>query len=136
MISKEELMERKEEMLARREELMERAAEIRERFQENLDADTITTAVGWTLVSGGLAFGVTQWIRGQRGVLGLIVPIAVLISGVALLTNGFTHRRERRIGEVEAGIRMQLAELDPIARWQVLSHVGRDSAPFVRHAEN
>lgn len=136
MISKEELMERTEEMLARREELMERAAEIRERFQENLDADTITTAVGWTLVSGGLAFGVTQWIRGRRGVMGLVLPIAVLISGVALLTNGFTHRRERRISEVEAGIRMQLAELDPIARWQVLSHVGRDSSPFARHAEN
>jgi len=135
-INKEDMLARKEDLLARREEMMERAAEIRERFQESLDEDTITTAVGWTLVSGGLAFGVTQWIRGRRGVFSLLLPAAVLVSGVALLTNGFAHRRSRHMGEVEEGIRTQLAELDPVARMQVLSHVGRDSAPFVRHAEN
>jgi len=136
MITKEEMLARRDDLFARREELMDRAAEIRERFQENVDEDTMTTAVGWALVSGGMAFGLTQWARGRRGIMGLFLPVGFLLVGVALLTNGFAHRRGRHIDEVEDGIRQQLSALDPIARYQVLSHVGRDTALFVRHADN
>jgi len=136
VITKDEMLARRDDLMARREELMERAAEIRERFQDSIDEDTMTTAVGWTLVSGGLAFGVTQLVRGRRGVMALLVPVGFLIAGAALLTRGLAHRRGRHIGEVEDEVRRQLAALDPVARLQVLSHVGRDTAPFVRHADN
>jgi len=136
VITREEMLARRDELLARREELMDRAAGIRERFQDSVDEDTLTTAAGWTLVSGGIAFGATQWLRGRRGILGLLLPVGFLIAGVALLTSGLTHRRGRHIEEVEGDIRERLSTLDPVARLQVLSHVGRDTTRLVRHADN
>lgn len=136
MITRDDIMARRDEMLARREELMERAAEIRERFQENVDRDTVATAAGWTLVSGGIAFGVTQYVRGRRGVWALLLPVALLAGGVALLTTGFAHRRGTKISAVEDEIRGQLAELDPIARMQILRDMRGDFMPFVRHSHN
>ena len=136
MITREDMIARREEMLARRDELMERAAEIRERFQENVDRDTVATAAGWTLVSGGIAFGVTQYLRGRRGILALLLPIAFIAGGAALLVTGFAHRRGVRIEDVEAEIRGQLSDLDPIARMQVLRDVRGDFMPFVRHSHN
>lgn len=136
MLNKEDLLARRDDLYARREELMERATEIREKFEDAVNEDTVTTAVGWTLVSGGLAFGVTQWLRGRRGIVALLLPLAFVASGVALLTGGFAHRRGRHIAEVEDDIRRSLASLDPVARWQVLGHVGREAAPFATHSEN
>ena len=136
MLTREDIMARREDILARREELMERAQEIRERFQESIDRDVVTSAAGWTLVSGGVAFGVTQFVRGRRGLWALLLPIALIVGGAALLGTGFAHRRGVRIGDVEAEIRAQLAELDPVARMQVLRDVRGDFVPFVRHSHN
>jgi len=136
MVTREEIMARRDDMMARREELMERAQEIRERFQESVNRDTVTSAVGWTLVSGGVAFGVTQFVRGRRGIWALLLPVALIVGGAALLGTGFAHRRGVRIGDVEAEFRTQLAELDPIARMQVLRDMRGDFMPFVRHSHN
>ena len=136
MITREEMMTRRDDIMARREELMERAAELRERFQENVDRDMVTSAAGWTLVSGGIAFGVTQFVRGRRSILALLLPITLIAGGAALLTTGFTHRRGMRISEAEATIRAQLGELDPVARVQVLRDMRGDFVPFARHAHN
>lgn len=135
MIGTDEIEARREELVARRDALMERASEIRERFAE-IDEDMVTTAVGWTLVSGGIAFALTQWLRGRRGLFALLLPAGALAAGVALLTGGFARRRGRRIGEVEDEIRAQLAGLDPVARMQVLGTVGRDTAPFLKRSED
>jgi len=136
MITREDMMARRDEMMARQEELMQRAQEIRERFQENVNQDTVTTAVGWTLVSGGIAFGVTQYVRGHRGIWALLLPAAFIISGVAMLGGGFAHRRGVRITDAESQIREQLAELDPVARMQVFRDMRGDFVPFVRHSHN
>jgi hypothetical protein len=136
MVTREDIMARRDDLMARREELMERAQDIRERFQENVNQETVTTAFGWTLVSGGIAFGVTQFARGRRGIWALLLPISLIAGGAALLGTGFAHRRGVRIGDVEADIRLQLAELDPIARMQVLKDVRGDFVPFVRHSHN
>jgi len=136
MVNREDLMARRDDIMARREELMERAAELRERFQENMTADVITTAAGWSLVSTGIAMGVTFWVRGRRSFLALVIPVGLLAGGAALLGNGFLHRRGMRIEDAEMQVREQLAALDPVGRMQVLRDVGRESMPFVRHAHN
>jgi hypothetical protein len=143
MITKEELVAKRDGLLERREEwqekasemreraaeMKERAAEIKERFGEAVDGDTVTTAVGLALVSGGVAFGIKQLMSGKRGIMSLLLPMGFLVAGAALLTGGFAHQRGRHMGEVEDDIRRQLDSLDPVARVQVLTHVGRDTAP-------
>lgn len=136
MMTREDITARRDEMLARRDELKERADQIREKFAENVDRDTVSTAVGWTLMSGGIAFGVTQWIRGRRSVFGLIGPALIVIGGVSLLGNSALHRRGIRIDEAEMAVREQLSALDPVARFRVLRDVNRESLPFVRHSHN
>jgi hypothetical protein len=136
MISKDDMMQARDDLVARREELMRRAQEIREQFAESVDEDLVVNAAGWTLVSTGLALGVTEWIRGRRGVRALVLPIALLAGGFALLGGGFMRRRNVRVDEAEMIMRQQLAALDPVARFRVLRDVGRESMPFVRHSHN
>jgi hypothetical protein len=123
-------------MMARREELMQRADEMRARFAENVDQDLVVNAAGLTLVSAGLSLGVTQWLRGKRSVLSLLLPVALLIAGMGVLGGGFARRRGVSINEAEEAVRAQLAALDPVARFHVLRDVNRDSMPFVRHSHN
>ncbi len=127
MMSGDDLKEHFDDMLARREDLVRRAEEIRERFAEGVDQETLVAAAGWTLVSAGIAFGLTQWLRGRRGLLGMLVPVLAVIAGAAVLTGGFASRRGARMAQAEDDIRRSLAALDPVARVQVLGHVGRDA---------
>jgi len=136
MFSKDDMAVAEEQFQARREELTRRAQELRERFTESVDEDLVTTTLGWTLVSGGVAMGVTQWARGRRGILSLLLPVGLLFAGMSLLGGGFMHRRGLRIDEAEDHVREQLAALDPVARFRVLRDVGRDAMPFMRHARN
>ena len=127
MISGDDLKEHFDDALARREELARRAEEIYERFADSIDRDTVVTAAGWTLVSTGIAFGVTQWLRGRRGILAILAPLLFMAAGAAVLTGGFATRRGARMAQAEEDIRSSLAALDPVARVQVLGHVGRDA---------
>lgn len=136
MIGREDMMAKRDELMERREELMQRADELRERFAEGVDDDVVRSAVGWTLVSAGMAFGVTQWFKGRRGVWSLLLPVGMMASGFALLGGSMWHRRGERIGAAEMHVREELAALDPVARFQVLREVSRESVPFVRHSHN
>lgn len=118
---------------AGREELGRRAAEIQERFSEAVDADVVTNFAGWTIVSAGVAWGVTDWMRGRRMLRNLIGPIALLVLGTTLLSGGrMWQMRAARIGETEARVREEMRDLDPLARLRVLRDVAEESVPFVR----
>lgn len=124
------LMERAE---TGRDELARRAEEIRERFSENMTAEVVTSAAGWTLISTGIAWGVTDWLKGRRLLRSLIFPAGLIVLGVAVLGGGaFMHRRGGYIDEAEMAVREQISKLDPFARLRVLRDVAEESVPFVR----
>lgn len=136
MFRKHTLEREAEEIMDRRAELMERAADIRDRFAEDVDRDTFGGVLGWTLVSSGIAFGVTQWMRGRRGVWALMAPVAMLAVGVVALGNGMWHRRDLHISEVEDRINAELAALGPIARMRVMRDVAESRMPFGMASHN
>ena len=116
-----------------REELAERAEMLRAQFSEHVTQEAVTTFAGWTLVSTGLAWGVTDFMRGRRGVRSLILPMSLIAMGAAVLGGGtLLHRRASQIGEAEVRVREELAELGPFARARVLRDVTEDTPPLVR----
>lgn len=128
--SREELARRAE---MGREELMRRAEEIRESFAENVTQEVVTNFVGWTLISTGIAWGVTDWMRGRRTVRTLLLPIGMLVLGTAVLGGGTAwHRRSEHISETEERVRAELQALDPFARFRILRDVAEETVPFVR----
>lgn len=116
-----------------RDELARRAEEIRERFAENVTTDVVTNFAGWTLVSTGIAWGVTDWMKGRRMMRSLVVPIGLIVMGTALLSGGrMWQRRSEHISEAEIRVREQIGALDPFARLRVLRDVAEETVPFVR----
>jgi hypothetical protein len=117
-----------------REELAQRAAQIREQFAENVTQEAVTTFAGWTLVSTGVAWGVTDFMRDRRRLRNLLFPIALIVLGVAVL-GGSTlwQRRAEQIGEAELRVREEIDALDPFARARVLRDVAGESLPLIRH---
>jgi hypothetical protein len=139
MITREELMSRggdmRDDLMERRAALAERAAHIREQFAENVDRDAVTMTAGLTLVSTGLALGITYLIRGRRGFGLLAMPVMLVFAGMTLLGNGAWHRRGVHIDAAEIRVREELATLDPFARAQVLKDMATEAvAPFARTA--
>lgn len=132
MNKRDMLMAKREAMMARRDELMERAERIREDFMDNVDSDTVTMAVGLSLVSGGVAWGVTQVLRGRRGALMIFAPVGLVAAGLVIAGRGAMHRRSAHIEQVRA----ELLGLGPFARKRVLKDVVVEEHPFVRHSEN
>jgi hypothetical protein len=141
MISKDRLVEqmsaRREEIMQRaevgRDELARRAEEIREQFAEHVDREAVTTFAGWTLVSTGIAWGVTDWIRGRRRVRNLVLPIVLLVTGTFILGGGSVlQRRAVRIDEAEMRVRDELLALDPFARFRILKDMTEETMPLIR----
>jgi len=139
---REQLMERAEEtrdMLSSRAEdtrddLAQRAERIREQFAENVTQDVVTNFMGWTLVSTGIAWGVTDWMKGRRMLRSMIGPIVLLVLGTAVLGGSMAlRRRGMHIDEAEERVREELHSLDPFARLRVLRDVAEETVPFVRH---
>lgn len=123
-----------EDLSARREALMERAEELRAEFADRVDEDTVANFTGWTLISSGLAWGVTKWMRGDRTFVSLLVPIGLIAAGAAVLGGTVAwHRRASHISETELRIREELAGLGPIARMQALRGAANEAVPFIRH---
>jgi len=118
----------------RREELARKAEEIRAQFAEHVQREQVTGFVGWTLISTGLALGVTSFVRGQRKFRHLILPIGFVALGAAVLGGSSAwERRAAHIAEAEVRVREQMDALDPLARMQVLRDIGKDTVPdFVR----
>ncbi len=134
----EKLNERRAEMAQRAEESREamalRAEAIRERFAENVTQEAVTNFVGWTLVSTGVAWGVTDWTRGNRVWRSLILPIGLMVLGTVFLSGGRAwHRRSMHISEAEERVLAELKALDPFARFRILRDVADEAVPFVRH---
>lgn len=125
-----------DDMMVRRDELMERAQELRERFADNVTQETVTEFAGLTLMSTGVAWALTNLVRGRRSVLPFVLPGVMFVAGLALLGNGALRVRGHRILEAEDRVRAELAALDPIARVQVMRGVAPNAVPFVRHAHN
>lgn len=122
-----------DEVAFRREQLMQRAAELREEFADHVDQEVITNFAGWTLVSTGIALGVTKWLRGSRGMGTLFLPIGFIVAGAAVLGGGsMWQRRAIHINEAEMRVREELAGLDPLARMRVLRHTAQDTIPLVK----
>lgn len=123
-----------EEFSARRDELMRRAEELRDQFAEHVDEETIASFTAWTLISTGLAWGITKWARGGRRMLDLLLPIGLIAAGAAVLGgSSIWQRRAVHIGEAEMRVREELASLDPFARTRVLRDAARETVPLIRH---
>jgi hypothetical protein len=138
---REELMHRSEEgreaVLRRaemtREEMARRAEEIREQFAERVTTEAVVGFAGWTLISAGIAWGVSDWMRGQRSMRSLLLPIVLVASGTAVLGGGNVwHRRSHHISEAEMRVREELSGLDPFARVRVLKDMSQETLPLVR----
>lgn len=128
--SREELMRQAE---ARREELARRAETIRAEFSERVNAETVTSFAGWTLISTGIAWGVTDWLRGSRSMRSLVFPIAMIVMGTAVLSgNTAWQRRSAHISETEARLREELSGLGPFARARVIRDMAEETVPLVR----
>lgn len=136
MITREDILERRDELLARRAELMDRADRIREEFMDSVDSDAVTMAAGLSLVSGGLAWGITQVIRRHRSVLSLLPPIGLVALGLVVAGRGAMNRRGMLIDAAEERVRGELSSLDPLARARVLRDMAGDALPFVHHSQN
>lgn len=125
-----ELMQKAEDT---REELMQRAEDIRARFADQAMQERITGFAGWTLVSTGVAWGMTDWMRGRRRIISLLLPMALIGMGVAMLGGGSVWRhRVAAIGEAEMAVREQLSSLGPLGRARVLRDMAAESAPLIR----
>lgn len=132
MAKRDVWMAKRDAMMARRDEMMERADRIREDFMDNVDPDTVTMAVGLSLVSGGVAWGVTQVLRGRRMAMSIVAPVGLVALGLTIAGRGAMHRRATHIDRV----RDELSGLGPLARKRVLRDVMAEHHPFVRHSEN
>ncbi len=136
MVTREDFMNAREGLLAKREALMARASEIRDEFSEHVDGDVVAMAAGLSLLSGGIAWGLTQVLRGRRGVMPLLAPIGLVAMGLVIASRGAMSRRGAHILAAEDRVRSELAGLDPLARVQVLKDMASEQLSFVRHAEN
>ena len=115
-----------------REMLAERAAMIRERFAERVSEEAVTNFAGLTVASTGVAWGVTNWVRGRRSALSLLGPALLVATGLAVVGGGAWRRRSRHIHDVEGHIEEQLAGVGPIARVQIVREMAAHAVPHFR----
>ncbi len=130
MVTREEITVQAEEWLARKDE-------IKQRFAEHVDTPTVEVAIGLSLVGAGLGTVVANLLRGKRSPWAYVLPAVFVLSGIAVVGSGAFSRRADRIAAAEDVISAQLAELDPIARAQVLRGVASDAfSPLIHHSAN
>ena len=121
----------RDEMLAKRDEWLAKKDEIQARFVDTVDDPVLDSAVGLSLVGAGAGTIIVNLIQHKRSVFGYLIGVAFVLIGVAVL--GGTYRvRSERITDAEERVRAQLAELDPVARAQVLKSMASEAvAPFI-----
>ena len=122
---REEITNRADVWLARKDELAER-------FAERADDPAVDAAIGMSLVGAGLGAVVLNLVRGKRNAWAYLLPAVFILAGIAVVSGGAVSRRSDKILVAEEGVRAQLADLDPIARAQVLRSAASETlAPFV-----
>lgn len=135
MITREQFDEKRDELMAQRDELVARAAHIREQFVDGIDDEAVTMTVGLTLISGGVAWGLTQAIRGRRNRLALLLPAGLVLGGLVMLSRSALDRRSAHIVSAEEHVREGLAGLDPLAKARVLRDIAGEQLAFVRRSQ-
>jgi hypothetical protein len=127
----------REEMMARAEGWRARKDEIQRQFAERVDAPSAEKAIGLSLVGAGVGTVVSNLIRRKRSPWAYVIPAILVLSGLAVMSSGAYGRRADRIAEAEEAVRGQLADLDPIARAQVLKEIaGETFAPYMHRIRN
>ncbi|MDZ4180190.1 MAG: hypothetical protein U1E29_13325 [Coriobacteriia bacterium] len=96
-----------------------------DRWREAIPEESrVETGTGAALLGVGLAAGAFVVLRRHRGFFAWAIPGAILGIGLALLADVLLDVRSERIEQTEDFIELQLEELDPIARAQVLKNIG------------
>ena len=122
---REEITNRADVWLARKDELAER-------FAERADDPAVDAAIGMSLVGAGLGAVVLNLVRGKRNAWAYLLPAVFILAGIAVVSGGAVSRRSDKILIAEDAVRAQLADLDPIARAQVLRSAASETlTPFV-----
>ncbi len=92
----------------------------RESIPENIRTEA---TAGVAVVGVGIATAAFMLLRGRRGFFAWALPGAIIGAGVVMLADVMFDTRSDRIAETEDLIEAELANLDPIARAQVLKGV-------------
>lgn len=88
------------------------------------EGSRLETGAGAALLGAGVAAGILMATRRRRGFFAWAIPGAILAAAIVMLTDVVLDVRNERMEEAEEVIEAQLAELDPVARAQVLKSVG------------
>jgi hypothetical protein len=114
-----------------------RRNEIQEMFVDQMDDPRVDAALGLSLIGAGVGTVVANIIRGKRSAWAYLIPAVLILGGLAVMSGGAVSRRSERILVAEQGVREQLADLDPIARAQVLRSAASETlAPFIHRSPN
>lgn len=98
-----------------------------ELWRESLpDESRVEGTAGVALVGAGVLAMAFTLTRKRRGFLAWAVPGALIAAGIVMLADVTIDLRAERIEETSANIEAELAELDPVARAQVLKNVGQN----------
>lgn len=92
-------------------------SEVREESRAQAEA-------GLVLVGVGAVVGAAVLLKWRRSLLAWALPGALLAAGAVLLADALLDTRSERIDEAGRAIEDELAQLDPLARAQVLKRVG------------
>jgi hypothetical protein len=96
-----------------------------ELWRESIPEESrVEAAAGATLLGAGLIAATYTLAHHRRGFLSWALPGALLGAGVAMILDVLLDDRRENMAEARAEIEERLAELDPIARAQVLKSVG------------
>ena len=74
----------------------------------------------------GLAVGALRVVRDERGWLGWILPAGLMFAGLSMMVDSLLDRRAIKIDEAQEVLRSELADLDPLARAQVLKEIAKE----------
>lgn len=132
MLTSEEL---REEMRVRTEAIRARKDELQSRFIEHADDPALDNALGLSLVGAGAGTLIFSLLKGKRSVWTYAFAGLFVLLGLSVMGGGAVSRRSGRIDEVEVSVRGQLAQLDPIARAQIVRDMAADQmAPLLRRS--
>jgi len=96
-----------------------------EQWRESIpESERAEAGAGAALLGVGLVAGAFMLLSGRRGFFAWAIPGAIIGAGMVMLSDVMLDTRTERIAETEERIAAELAELDPIARAQVLKGVG------------
>ena len=110
----------------------ERKEALKARFADVSGKDAALDALGVSLIGGGIAVIVVDFVRGHRRPGGYLIGAILGLAGAVLLVMGPMARRNAHISEAEQVVRDQLASLDPVARAKVMKEMAEEQVASVK----